>query len=86
MKRFNSAKDVAVYCGWYSANHFVQCVTFAPGGVTFTQSMPTSYSEQWNLAVQRTIGKDWIDSFVKTKLIFRECNVGFISGEWKNGL
>jgi len=34
--------------------------TFAPGGVTFTQSMPTSYSEQWNLAVQRTIGNDWI--------------------------
>jgi uncharacterized protein (TIGR03790 family) len=29
----NSAKDVAVYCGWYSPNHFVPCVTFAPGGV-----------------------------------------------------
>jgi len=34
--------------------------TFAPGGSTFTQSMPTSYAEQWNLAIQRTIGKDWI--------------------------
>jgi len=33
---------------------------FAPGGSTFAQSMPTSYSEQWNLAVQRTIGSDWI--------------------------
>ena len=27
---------------------------------TFTQSMPTSYSEQWNLAVQRTFGKDYL--------------------------
>ena len=33
---------------------------FTPGGATFTQKMPTSYSEQWNLAVQRTFGKDWI--------------------------
>ena len=30
---------------------------FVPGNSTFTQSMPTSYSEQWNLAVQRTFGK-----------------------------
>jgi hypothetical protein len=33
---------------------------FVPGSSTFTQSMPTSYSEQWNLAVQRTFGHDWI--------------------------
>jgi outer membrane receptor protein involved in Fe transport len=33
---------------------------FPAGGTTFAKSMPTSYSEQWNLAVQRTIGKDWI--------------------------
>lgn len=33
---------------------------FAPGGSTFSKSMPTSYSEQWNLAIQRTVGKDWI--------------------------
>jgi hypothetical protein len=34
--------------------------TFPAGGTTFAQSMPTSYAEQWNLAVQRTIGRDWI--------------------------
>lgn len=33
---------------------------FPPGGSTFSQSMPTSYAEQWNLQVQRTFGKDWI--------------------------
>lgn len=33
---------------------------FPAGGSTFARNMPTSYSEQWNLAVQRTIGKDWI--------------------------
>ena len=33
---------------------------FVPGSSTFTQSMPTSYSEQWNLAVQRTFGKDYL--------------------------
>jgi hypothetical protein len=33
---------------------------FVPGSSTFSQSMPTSYSEQWNLAVQRTFGKDYL--------------------------
>jgi len=33
---------------------------FIPGNTTFAQKMPTSYSEQWNLAVQRTFGKDWL--------------------------
>ena len=33
---------------------------FVPGSSTFTQSMPTSYSEQWNLAVQRTFGRDYL--------------------------
>ena len=33
---------------------------FPAGGSTFARSMPTSYSEQWNLAIQRTIGNDWI--------------------------
>jgi hypothetical protein len=33
---------------------------FVPGSSSFTQSMPTSYSEQWNLAVQRTFGKDYL--------------------------
>ena len=33
---------------------------FVPGSSTFSQNMPTSYSEQWNLAVQRTFGKDYL--------------------------
>lgn len=33
---------------------------WAPGNSTFAQSMPTSYSEQWNLAVQRTFGKNYL--------------------------
>ena len=33
---------------------------FVPGSLTFTQKMPTSYSEQWNLAVQRTFGQHWL--------------------------
>ncbi|HEX4032079.1 MAG TPA: TonB-dependent receptor [Terracidiphilus sp.] len=33
---------------------------FVPGSLTFAQKMPTSYSEQWNLAVQRTFGNDWL--------------------------
>ncbi|MES2391209.1 MAG: carboxypeptidase regulatory-like domain-containing protein, partial [Acidobacteriota bacterium] len=33
---------------------------FPAGGTAFAKSMPTSYSEQWNLAIQRTIGRDWI--------------------------
>jgi hypothetical protein len=33
---------------------------FVPGSSTFSQSMPTSYSEQWNLAVQRTFGRDYL--------------------------
>jgi outer membrane receptor protein involved in Fe transport len=34
--------------------------TFPAGGTTFAQKMPTSYSEQWNLAIQRTLGSNWI--------------------------
>jgi len=33
---------------------------FVPGSSSFSQSMPTSYSEQWNLAVQRTFGRDYL--------------------------
>ncbi|MGB8847309.1 MAG: carboxypeptidase regulatory-like domain-containing protein [Terracidiphilus sp.] len=33
---------------------------FVPGSSTFSQNMPTSYSEQWNLAVQRTFGRDYL--------------------------
>jgi len=33
---------------------------FVPGSTSFAQDMPTSYSEQWNIAVQRTIGKDYL--------------------------
>jgi len=33
---------------------------FVPGNSTFAQRMPTSYSEQWNLAVQRTFGRDYL--------------------------
>jgi hypothetical protein len=33
---------------------------FVPGSSTFAQNMPTSYSEQWNLAVQRTFGRDYL--------------------------
>jgi hypothetical protein len=33
---------------------------FVPGSSTFAQSMPTSYSEQWNLAVQRTFGQSYL--------------------------
>jgi Carboxypeptidase regulatory-like domain len=33
---------------------------FVPGSLTFTEKMPTSYSEQWNLAVQRAFGTDWL--------------------------
>jgi len=33
---------------------------FVPGNGTFTQKMPTSYSEQWNVAVQRTFGRDYL--------------------------
>jgi hypothetical protein len=33
---------------------------FVPGSLTFAEKMPTSYSEQWNLAVQRAIGTDWL--------------------------
>jgi Carboxypeptidase regulatory-like domain len=34
--------------------------TFVAGSDTFAEHMPTSYSEQWNVAVQRAIGKDWL--------------------------
>jgi hypothetical protein len=33
---------------------------WVPGNSTFAQKMPTSYSEQWNLAVQRTFGKNYL--------------------------
>ncbi|MDR3723111.1 MAG: TonB-dependent receptor [Terracidiphilus sp.] len=33
---------------------------FPVGGTTFAPKMPTSYAEQWNLAIQRVIGKDWL--------------------------
>lgn len=33
---------------------------FPAGGSTIAQRMPTSYSEQWNLAVERTLGDDWL--------------------------
>jgi hypothetical protein len=33
---------------------------FPTGGTTFAPKMPTSYAEQWNLAIQRVIGKDWL--------------------------
>lgn len=33
---------------------------FVPGNGTFAQKMPTSYSEQWNVAVQRTFGRDYL--------------------------
>ncbi|MDR3792067.1 MAG: carboxypeptidase regulatory-like domain-containing protein [Terracidiphilus sp.] len=32
--------------------------TFVAGSTTFAKKMPTSYSEQWNLAVQHTFGQD----------------------------
>jgi len=31
----NSLKDIAVYCGWYSLQHYVKPGTFAPGAVGF---------------------------------------------------
>jgi hypothetical protein len=34
--------------------------TFPVGGTTFAPKMPTSYVEQWNLAVQQVFGKDWL--------------------------
>ncbi len=34
--------------------------TFVAGSDTFAERMPTSYSEQWNLAVQRAFGADWL--------------------------
>jgi len=34
--------------------------TFPTGGTTFAPKMPTSYAEQWNLAIQRVFGKDWL--------------------------
>lgn len=34
--------------------------TFVPGSLAFAEKMPTSYSEQWNLAVQRTFGQNWL--------------------------
>jgi uncharacterized protein (TIGR03790 family) len=46
----NSAKDVAVYCGWYSPNHFVQCITSAPGGVAAhiaSFEMQTLHNPTW---------------------------------------
>jgi len=33
---------------------------FVPGSLAFAKHMPTSYSEQWNLAVQRTFGENWL--------------------------
>ena len=33
---------------------------FPIGGLAFAQKFPTSYSEQWNLAVQRTFWRDWL--------------------------
>lgn len=33
---------------------------FVPGSSTFAAKMPTSYSEQWNLAVQRTFGRSYL--------------------------
>ena len=33
---------------------------YVPGNLAFAAKMPTSYSEQWNLAVQRTFGRDWL--------------------------
>ena len=34
--------------------------TFPGDAISFAQKMPTSYSEEWNLAVQRTFGRDWL--------------------------
>lgn len=33
---------------------------FVPGSLTFAKQMPTSYSEQWNLAVQHSFGENWL--------------------------
>jgi hypothetical protein len=33
---------------------------FPGGGTTFAQKFPTSYSEQYNLAVQRAFGRSWV--------------------------
>jgi hypothetical protein len=33
---------------------------FVPGSSAFSSKMPTSYSEQWNLAIQRSFGRDWL--------------------------
>lgn len=33
---------------------------FVPGSLAFAKHMPTSYSEQWNLALQHSIGENWL--------------------------
>ena len=33
---------------------------YVPGNQAFAAKMPTSYSEQWNLAIQRSFGQHWL--------------------------